>query len=86
MKSTVQKNELYDECFDVLGLAPIHRDTAARGTHVIAAKEIVDGIRKVDASEVKVRPQYAAIKLKRLPQYGQEELDLSDMILYRPYV
>ena len=68
------KNELYDECFDVLGVAPVHRDTA-RGAHVIAAKEIVDGIRKVDAAEVKVRPQFAAIKLDRLPQYGPEELD-----------
>ena len=55
------KNELNDECFDVLGVAPVHRDTAARGAHVIAAKEIVDGIRKVDAAEVKVRPQFAAI-------------------------
>ena len=73
------KNELYDECFDVLGVAPVHRDTAARGVHVIAAKEIVDGIRKVDAAEVKVRPQFAAIKLDRLPQYGPEELDLTSL-------
>ena len=43
---------------------------------MIAAKEIVDGIRKVDAAEVKVRPQLAAIKLDRLPQYGPKELDL----------
>ena len=75
------KNELYDECFDVLGVAPVHRDTAARGAHVIAAKEIVDGIRKVDAAEVEVRPQFAAIKLDRLPQYGPEELDLTSLVV-----
>ena len=62
------KNELNDECYDVLEVVPVHRDTAAGGAHVIAAKEIVEGIRKVDASEVKVRPQFAAIKLDRLPQ------------------
>ena len=73
-------NELYDECRDVLGVAPVHRDTAARGAHVIAAKEIVEGMRKVDASEVKVRPQFAAIKLDRLPQYGPEELDLTSFV------
>ena len=61
-------NSAKNECFDVLGVALVHRDTAARGAHVIAAKEIVDGIRKVDAAEVKVRPQFAAIKLDRLPQ------------------
>ena len=48
---------------------------------MIAAKEIVDGIRKVDAAEVKVRPQLAAIKLDRLPQYGPEELDLTSLVV-----
>ena len=72
------KNELYDECFDVLGVAPVHRDTAARGAHVIAAKEIVEGMRKVDASEVKVRPQFAAIKLDRLP-HGRVQEDRHDV-------
>ena len=48
---------------------------------MIAAKEIVEGMRKVDASEVKVRPQFAAIKLDRLPQYGPEELDLTSLVV-----
>ena len=67
--------------FRCVGGRPVHRDTAARGAHVIAAKEIVDGIRKVDAAEVNVRPQFAAIKLDRLPQYGPEELELTSLVV-----
>ena len=75
------QNELYDERFDVLGVGSVHRDTAARGAHVFAAKETVDGIRKVDAAKVKVRPQFAAIKLDRVSQYGPEELDLTSLVV-----
>ena len=71
MKSTVHKMSFTTS-------VSVHRDTAARGAHVIAAKETVDGIRKVDAAKVKVD---AAIKLDRLPQYGPEELDLTSLVV-----
>ena len=62
-------------------MAPVHRDTAARGAHVIAVRKIVDGMRKVDAELGGARPQFAAIKLDRLPQYGPEKLDLTSLVM-----
>ena len=76
----VAKCMLYNSCPTVLGVAPVHRDTAARGAHVIAAREIVDGIHKVD-EDPKVRHQFAAVQLDRLPQYGPEELDLTSVVM-----
>ena len=67
---------------DVLGSTKSRQSSVNRASHVVEAKDILDGISKIDlGGDSHPAVQFVAQNLARLPPVAPEELDLASMVL-----